>query len=150
MQKIHSISEKSQPPVANDTLISVEKEIEEERLWREKQIQKKSEPITENGIAKTETKDLKPFSGGDSGAIQPEVLKTSSELLRQEGSRSMRLLNSSASALHSHMRRVLDTQEDVRPTLERTEQAVQCAQNIALLLRTQSEMMKAMRELERD
>lgn len=147
MQKTQSYTGRNGVAVMNETLRNAEIEIEEENKRRGSampmQFEHPSAMITE----KSESKDLKPSADGGSAGIQPEVLESSSQMLRREGSRSMRLLSSSASVLHSHMRKVLDTTTDVRPTLDRTEQAILCAQNIALLLRTQSEMMRSMREL---
>lgn len=150
MQKTQSYTGKNGVAVMNETLRNAEIEIEEENKRRGSaipmQLEHRSVMITE----KSESKDLKPSASEGSAEIHPEVLESSSQMLKREGSRSMRLLNSSAVALHSHLKRVLDTTNDVRPTLDRTEQAMMCAQNIALLIRTQSEMMRSMRELENE
>ncbi len=150
MQRTQSYTERNGGVAMNETLRNAEIEIEEENKRRGSVMPMQFEHRREMTIEKIESRDLKPSSDGGSAGIQPEVLEVSSQMLKREGSRSMRLLNSSAVALHSHLKRVLDTTNDVRPTLDRTEQAMMCAQNIALLIRTQSEMMRSMRELDKE
>ena len=117
--------------------------------WRnslpEKEMQKLSTLNNESGTEQTESKNLPELPSGEIGQTQVEVLKDSFETFLPEVSRSVKLINDSASALHSHMKRVLDTVDDVRPTLDRTEQAVACAREIAVLIKAQSDLIRTMR-----
>ena len=72
----------------------------------------------------------------------PTGLTLLSENWNQELLASAKLIDKSASALCSHMEKLLDG-KDLRPVEERTTQAVMCAREIALLIRTKVEIVRA-------
>lgn len=131
-----------------EILRRAEQDIEEERLWREKLKERKSMQEQEHTTEKTEDGFSRPSIERVTKETQLEVLSPSLENLRREVFQSTRLINSSASALHSHMRDILSL-EDVRPTLARTEQATTCAREIALLMKAQGDLLRAMRDSSR-
>jgi hypothetical protein len=63
---------------------------------------------------------------------------------KAEALTSLKLIDSSANALHSHMTNLLDVR-DVRPVIDRTQQAVMCAREISLLIKMKVEMIKAVK-----
>lgn len=117
--------------------------------WRnnlpESEMRKLSTLVSEPGTQKTESENLPALQSEETKQTQVEVLESSFESFLPEVSRSVKLINDSASALHSHMKRVLDVVDDVRPTLDRTEQAVACAREIAVLIKAQSDLIRTMR-----
>lgn len=117
--------------------------------WRnslpETEMRKLSTLVKDAGTPLTESENLPALRAEETEQTQVEVLPNSFETFLPEVSRSVKLINDSASALHSHMKRVLDVVDDVRPTLERTEQAVACAREIAVLIKAQSDLIRTIR-----
>jgi len=117
--------------------------------WRnslpETEMRKLSTLVKDVGTPPTESENLPALPAEETEQTRVEVLPSSFETFLPEVSRSVKLINDSASALHSHMHRILDTTDDVRPTIDRTEQAVACAREIAVLIKAQSDLIRTMR-----
>lgn len=76
-----------------------------------------------------------------------EVLEPSSVLLRKGISESMNLLDESANVLHSTMSWLTPDDPEVRkPTLEDVDKIIMCANGIANLMRSKSEMLKLLKK----
>lgn len=130
----------------NEILKAAEQDIAEEKLFKEQREKLKFSQNKEMTIVETAPQGSQQLQRADSEETQAVDSLSFSETWKPDVSRSVKLVNSSAFALHSHMKRILDTTEDVRPTFDRTEQAVQCAREIALLMKSQSELLRVMKD----
>lgn len=126
-----------------EILRRAEKDIEEEKLWKEQREKMRQMPKEESDTAQEKKNTSLPSIEEGRGEILPTESQDFSDALAREVYRSTRLLNSSAAGLHSHMRDILST-KDVRPTVARTEQAAMCAREIALLMKAQGDILKSM------
>lgn len=131
----------------NEILKNAEKEIEEEKLWRERRTETRLTPVSENTIGEIEPGVLQTSTKVVSVETLHADSQTLSESLKPAVLISAKLAHDSASALHSHMSAILDIKENVRIVPERTGQAVQCAREIALLLKAKSDLLRVLKEV---
>lgn len=112
------------------------------------EIRKLEGAIVETTIEKTESPSSPKSSLVVTEPTPSEGLQKLSMTCEVDASPALRLIDSSASALHDHMKKILnqDNLDDVRPTLDRTEQAVSCAREIALLMKAKADLIRAVRE----
>ena len=129
----------------NETLRRAAQDAEEERLWKE---QKEKMKLTKDDesfmVSRGSNISERSIAPAPNEIQQLESYPSSDDLVR-EVFRSTKLINSSATDLHSHMRDILNP-GDVRPIIDRTEQATACAREIALLMKAQGDLLRAIRE----
>lgn len=131
----------------NEILRNAEKEIEEEKQWRERRGEMRLTPVKENITGEIAPNVSQTSMKAVSVETLPADSQTLSESLRPAVLKSAQLAHDSASALHSHMSSILDIKDNVRIVPERTTQATQCAREIALLLKAKSDLLRVLKEV---